>query len=1318
MKRFGDGSVHGRRSRGQTRGQSVGKLVAATPVEILEGRTLLTVIIELPHHFEQLRLEMGDESFAALLQDNENQYGNLQGIGESVINEFGEQAYSEFEQIESTLNQWLDQFNNPCPDNNQPTAAPQTLTAFEDVLQEIILTGDDGDPEVIQPLTFVIETLPTTGTLILPRGGVISSGDLPVVLDDPGLFFLTAPNDVTQQVFDFKVVDSGSLESPTATVTIDVTSVNDKPTADSQTVTTFKDLKLPINLTGDDGDPEETQSLTFIIETLPAAGALIDSGGAPIVAGDLPLTLDDPVVFFINEENDVTPQSFDFKVIDDEPLESLIGTVDIEVAELPNQLEQLRLQLGDESFAAWLQNNQDQFETLQGVDESVVAGFDDETRQQFYEVESILEQWLDQFNNPCPDAPEPTSAIAGRVWNDLNANGVQDDGEPGLIDARVNLIDPRGGLVAFTNTTGPNGDYLFGLPVPGDYFIEFLPLPDQAVTFPGVGLDSTIDSDADLFGQTGLINVGPGLVIGDIDAGFIVPPTLSFPPLRIPENIGEAMIEVTVNHPTGALPFDVTLELLTPAVPIPPLPQLGVALPGADFGIVDVPHLVPAGTPNGTVIPILIPIIDDPLVEQQEFVPIEIVALSLRSVDPIMVVYEGTRTPVDIVITDDDSADVTFSGEAKAEGDSGNTPLNFEAVISNPSDIPVVIDFMTVDGTATTGDNDYVSNNGQLAFNGSGSQSHDILAYDPGFSGGVRVATGDINGDGTPDIITGAGPGGGPHVRVLDGANSTGPAVVDFFAYDQSFQGGVFVATGDINNDGTPDIITGAGAGGGPHVKVFDGSNPLKPLLANFFAFDAGFTGGVRVASGDVNNDGHDDIIVGSGPGAEPQVRVFDGQDTDAPPLKSFFAFDLGFTGGVFVAAGDVNNDGSDDVIVGAGHGSGPKVRVFDGNSGDPVRNFFAYDPGFTGGVRVGSADVNDDGFDDIIIGAGPGGPPQVRIFDGNSGGSSAAQVDSFIPYEPTFTGGIFVAGGSIVVGADAGGGPQVRVFDRTSPEKQTITVDIVGDTVSELNETFSVDFTLHASLQNVNTPETSATGTIVNDDSVVPGVRIEDGVLTIVGTSSADNVILHRRNTSKYRVRTTFAGTQNFDAGEITSIHVQLGDGNDRFNALGTFAVPLIVDAGDGHDRLVGSRGGDLLLGGPGNDFIWAGSGNNIVIGGTGRDFLFGGSGQDILIGGNTLFDVNPTVLGGLLAEWNSDADLDVRVRNLSNFNASGSGINGTNYLKATGSGQSVFDDDDRDLLFGGRSMDWLFFATGQDIGFGTIGDLLADDLDDFFRT
>src|SRR5215470_12146374 len=187
-------------------------------------------------------------------------------------------------------------------------------------------------------------------------------------------------------------------------------------------------------------------------------------------------------------------------------------------------------------------------------------------------------------------------------------------------------------------------------------------------------------------------------------------------------------------------------------------------------------------------------------------------------------------------------------------------------------------------------------------FSGTGSLLRSFFAYYPTFTGGVTVAVGDVNGDGIPDIVTAAGPGGGPHVKVFDGA--TGATIMSFFAYNPAFTGGVFVAAGDVNGDGFADVVTGAGAGGGPLVQVFSGRDGT--LLRSFFAYEPAFTGGVRVAVGDVNGDGIPDIVTAAGPGGGPHVKIFD--EATANIIMSFFAYQCDqatcFRAGVFVGSG------------------------------------------------------------------------------------------------------------------------------------------------------------------------------------------------------------------------------------------------------------------------------------------------------------------------------------------------------------------------------------------------------------------------------
>jgi len=284
----------------------------------------------------------------------------------------------------------------------------------------------------------------------------------------------------------------------------------------------------------------------------------------------------------------------------------------------------------------------------------------------------------------------------------------------------------------------------------------------------------------------------------------------------------------------------------------------------------------------------------------------------------------------------------------------------------------------------------------------SGGVKFSFMAYDRRFTGGVRVAAGDVTGDGIPDIVTAAGPGGGPHVIVFDGA--TGAEVRSFFAYAAAFRGGVFVAAADVNSDFRADIITGADAGGGPHVIVFDGAD--GSILQSFYAYDPAFTGGVRVAAADVTGDGfgYADIITGAGPGGGPDVRVFSG--TNAALVREFYAYDPNYSGGVSVAAGDLDNDGRAELITSAGVSSDPlPVTAYDGKTGTAMLSLIAYGNAFDGSVRVAIADVGGDGQLDIVTGAGPGGGPHVIAHRG----SDLNILTSFYAYDPAFIGGVFV---------------------------------------------------------------------------------------------------------------------------------------------------------------------------------------------------------------------------------------------------------------------------------------------------------------------
>lgn len=345
-------------------------------------------------------------------------------------------------------------------------------------------------------------------------------------------------------------------------------------------------------------------------------------------------------------------------------------------------------------------------------------------------------------------------------------------------------------------------------------------------------------------------------------------------------------------------------------------------------------------------------------------------------------------------------------------------------------------------------------------YSGRGRLVAQFFAYDPAFTGGVRVATGDVNGDGVTDIITVAGSGAGPHVKVFDGR--TFKEIASFYAFEPNFLGGLYVAAGDVNGDGRADIIVGADRGGGPRVSVFSlpvgGTGFVR--VADFFAYDPGFTGGVRVAAGAFTpGSSRADVVTVPGFGGGPHVKVFRSADLLAGrsvAALETMAGDPNDRNGLFVAAGDFNNDKVADVVVGSGAGT-PVVRILDGRNLSALKTLYspsvgelpglvnpasptqvgsttvpsfpsglippggapsqlAYTSGqgkpgqasgYLYGVRVAVQDVNGDKRPDLILAGGPDTSPKVSLLDG----VTYAELSNFNAYDPGFFGGVFVGG-------------------------------------------------------------------------------------------------------------------------------------------------------------------------------------------------------------------------------------------------------------------------------------------------------------------
>ncbi len=311
----------------------------------------------------------------------------------------------------------------------------------------------------------------------------------------------------------------------------------------------------------------------------------------------------------------------------------------------------------------------------------------------------------------------------------------------------------------------------------------------------------------------------------------------------------------------------------------------------------------------------------------------------------------------------------------------------------------------------------------------------------PGFSGGVRVATADVNGDGIDDIITGAGTGGGPQVSVFDGVS--GALISSFAVFEDSFRSGIFVTGGDVDGDGFAEIVVSADRDGGPRVIVFRGADiangrPVngvtnQGVLVSFFGIqDPNFRGGARTAVGDFNGDGFADIAVAAGFGGGPRISLWDGKSlasgsAPANPFANFFAFEESLRNGAFVGVGDVNGDRVADLVLGGGPGGGPRTRIVDGTTlirlgglgsldgnlaSAQIGNFFSGDPASTGGVYVAAADLDEDGLAEVITGTGDSQSGVVRVYLGSqvlTVPSNPPIANSLTPFDPGLLFGVFV---------------------------------------------------------------------------------------------------------------------------------------------------------------------------------------------------------------------------------------------------------------------------------------------------------------------
>jgi lipoprotein-anchoring transpeptidase ErfK/SrfK len=154
-------------------------------------------------------------------------------------------------------------------------------------------------------------------------------------------------------------------------------------------------------------------------------------------------------------------------------------------------------------------------------------------------------------------------------------------------------------------------------------------------------------------------------------------------------------------------------------------------------------------------------------------------------------------------------------------------------------------------------------------------------------AGGASLTVADLGTDNIPEIIISNGLGNEPRVHVY---RQDGSEIGSFLAYAANMGTGITVAACDFNSDGLNEIITSTQYGGGPQIRSFSNTGNLLDL--GFYAYDQNFSGGVNIACGDIDHNEIPELVTGAGPGGGPHVRIWSWQNNSWQLKKEFFVFE------------------------------------------------------------------------------------------------------------------------------------------------------------------------------------------------------------------------------------------------------------------------------------------------------------------------------------------------------------------------------------------------------------------------------------------
>lgn len=421
------------------------------------------------------------------------------------------------------------------------------------------------------------------------------------------------------------------------------------------------------------------------------------------------------------------------------------------------------------------------------------------------------------------------------------------------------------------------------------------------------------------------------------------------------------------------------------------------------------------------------------------------------------------------------------------------------------------------------------------------------------------------------------------------------------------------LALGQFTGDGLPDLVLGYSYNNS--IAILPGASSGTFDTTALPRIPVG-QGPDAIAVGDLSGDGKEDIVVANKIDGTISILFGIGNDQFLPQRVYKVGNDP-----TSVAIADVTGDGIPDIIV--TNGGDNTVSILLGNPSGQGNGRGTFQPAMTfatGGdpVSVQAADLNGDGKTDLVTANATGDSLSVLLGNGDGTFGPAQNIP------------LGVSPASVATGSTTSVNPNAPDL-----AKQDVIVAATGASSNDPNSVYGSQILV---LPNINTSQ--------------PGISLQNGILNLVGTSGNDTISLSLDGDSV--TAQIDSVTKTYPLTDVGMADVAGLAGNDSITIGAGLTIPVnaggqagndtIIASNAANDTLSGGRGADSLVGGSGNNFISGGPGNDTLIAGTGNDTLRGGGGNDSINGrggGNDVLSGGPgsdSLVGTALTGSNID--------------------------------------------------------------------------------